>query len=85
LSTIVPWHDPPAATPQKQEWEHKPQSSELAVERAFTFEDSVGSLLSRGIARGELRARHREPHVSRVELQQRNFGEPLDDVIVDLS
>lgn len=60
-----------------------PQSPELAGGAGFTFEDAVAAtyltaLLQEGYAAGvENRT------VSRVALQQRDFGEPLDDVIVD--
>jgi hypothetical protein len=60
-----------------------PQSPELAGGAGFTFENLVGanylvSLLSEAYAPGiENQA------VCRVSLQQRDFGEPLDDVIVD--
>jgi len=59
------------------------QSPELAGGAGFTFEDAVSAyflsaLLGEGYAPGvENRT------VCRVALQQRNFGEPLDDVIVD--
>jgi hypothetical protein len=59
------------------------QSSELAGGAGFTFEDAVSAtyltaLLQEGYAAGiENRT------VSRVALQQRDFGEPLDDVVVD--
>src|SRR6266851_1174452 len=63
--------------------ERKPQSSELAGGAGFTFEDTVGAfyltaLLGEGFAPG-LESRT----VCRVALQQRNVGEPLDDLIVD--
>ncbi|QOJ31434.1 MAG: hypothetical protein HRU81_04585 [Gammaproteobacteria bacterium] len=59
------------------------QSPELAGGAGFTFEGSVGalylaSLLAEGFAPGiDNRA------VCRVAFQQRDFGEPLDDIIVD--
>jgi hypothetical protein len=59
------------------------QSPELAGGAGFTFEDAVAgsyltALLQQGYAPGvESRV------VPRVALQQRNFGEPLDDIIVD--
>ncbi|MEQ1492646.1 MAG: hypothetical protein ABL932_19050, partial [Terricaulis sp.] len=59
------------------------QSPELAGGAGFTFEDAISAfflsaLLGEGYAPGvENRT------VCRVALQQRNFGEPLDDVIVD--
>lgn len=59
------------------------QASELAGGTGFTFEDLVAAsyvtaLLQEGFAPGvENRI------VSRVALQQRDFGEPLDDVIID--
>lgn len=61
----------------------KPQSPELAGGAGFTFESAVGAyylaaLLGEGYGAG---VSHRT--VSRVAFQQRNFGEPLDDVIVD--
>jgi len=71
-----------AMAPKKKK-EHRPQSSELAAGAGFTFEDAVGAfyltaLLGEGYAPGvESRT------VCRVTLQQRTFGEPLDDVIVD--
>ena len=60
-----------------------PQSPELAGGAGFTFEDAVAgsylsALLQQGYAPGvESRV------VTRVALQQRDFGEPLDDIIVD--
>ncbi len=68
---------------QKNKKVHALQSPELAGGAGFTFEDAVGAfyltaLLEEGYAPGiESRI------VCRVTLQQRNFGEPLDDVIVD--
>ena len=65
---------------QKKKEHHRPQSSELAGGADFTFEDAVGAfyltaLLGEGYAPGvESRM------VCRVTLQQRSFGEPLDDV-----
>jgi len=59
------------------------QSPELAGGAGFTFEDAVAgtyltALLQQGYAPGvESRV------VTRVALQQRDFGEPLDDIIVD--
>ena len=60
-----------------------PQSPELAGGAGFTFEGAVAALyltqlLSEGYAPG-IDGRT----VCRVALQQRDFGEPLDDVIVD--
>lgn len=61
------------------------QSPELAGGAGFTFEGSVGalylaSLLAEGFAPGiDNRA------VCHVAFQQRDFGEPLDDIIVDFS
>lgn len=61
----------------------RPHSPELAGGAGFTFEDAVGayylsSMLDEGYAAGiESRV------VSRVAFQQRNFKQPLDDVIVD--
>jgi hypothetical protein len=60
-----------------------PQSPELAGGTGFTFEDRVAAtylaaLLQEGFAPGVV-----DRTVCRVSLQQRNFGEPLDDVIVD--
>ena len=61
-----------------------PQSPELAGGAGFTFEDLVAAtylaaLLQQGYVPGvESRL------VTRVALQQRDFGEPLDDIIVDL-
>lgn len=68
---------------EKKEPAQKAQSPELAAGAGFTFEDAVGAyflsaLLDEGYAAGiENRV------VSRVALQQRNFKQPLDDVIVD--
>ena len=62
---------------------HKAQSPELAGGAGFTFEDAVGAyflvaLLDEGFAAGmDNRV------VTRVACQQRNFKQPLDDVIVD--
>lgn len=60
-----------------------PQSPELAGGAGFTFEDRVAAtylaaLLGEGFAPGIADLR-----VSRVAQQQRDFGEPLDDVVVD--
>ena len=60
-----------------------PQSPELAGGEGFTFEGAVAALyltqlLSEGYAPGI-----DDRTVCRVALQQRDFGEPLDDVIVD--
>jgi hypothetical protein len=62
-----------------------PQSPELAGGAGFTFEDAVAAsyltaLLDEGYAPGITNRT-----VSRVALQQRNFGEPLDDVIIDFT
>jgi hypothetical protein len=63
--------------------EAMPQSPELAGGAGFTFEDLVAAsylaaLLQQGYAPGvENRL------VTRVALQQRTFGEPLDDIVVD--
>jgi len=59
------------------------QSPELAGGAGFTFEDAVSAeyliaLLGEGYAPGT-----GNRIVSRVALQQRDFGEPLDDIIVD--
>lgn len=61
----------------------KAQSPELAAGAGFTFEAAVGgyyltALLSEGYAPGI-----GNRIVCRLAFQQRNFGEPLDDVIVD--
>lgn len=60
-----------------------PQSPELAGGAGFKFEDEVSgaylaSLLTRTAAPGT-----GDRVVTRVALQQRDFGEPLDDLIVD--
>lgn len=60
-----------------------PQAPELAGGSGFTFEDRVSAtylaaLLQQGFAPGIA-----DRTVCRVALQQRDFGEPLDDVIVD--
>lgn len=60
-----------------------PQSPELAGGAGFTFEGAVAALyladlLAEGYAPGI-----DDRTVCRVALQQRDFGEPLDDVIVD--
>lgn len=60
-----------------------PQAPELAGGAGFTFEDRVSAtylvaLLRQGFAPGIA-----DRTVCRVALQQRDFGEPLDDVIVD--
>ena len=60
-----------------------PQAPELAGGAGFTFEDKVSAtylaaLLQQGFAPGIA-----DRTVCRVALQQRDFGEPLDDVIVD--
>lgn len=59
------------------------QSPELAGGAGFTFEDAVSAeylitLLGEGYAPGT-----GDRIVSRVALQQRDFDEPLDDIIVD--
>ncbi|WP_066921448.1 hypothetical protein [Steroidobacter denitrificans] len=59
------------------------QSSELAGGAGFTFEGGVGGFYLAALL-GEAYAPGMEGRtVSRVAFQQRNFGEPLDDVIVD--
>ncbi|MEP3857051.1 MAG: hypothetical protein ABJM39_08430 [Porticoccus sp.] len=65
--------------------EQKAQSPKLAGGADFTFENYVGAyylaaLLNEGYATGV-----KDHYVSRVAFQQRNFGEPLDDVIVDFA
>lgn len=60
-----------------------PQSPELAGGEGFTFEGDVAAfyltaLLAEDSARGI-----DDRTVGRVSVQQRDFGEPLDDVIVD--
>lgn len=60
-----------------------PQSPEVTGSAGFTYEGKVGAfylscLLAEAYARGIKDAR-----VSCVFFQQRAFGEPLDDVIVD--
>lgn len=60
-----------------------PQSSELAGGAGHTFEDMVAgrylaSMLAQTVAPGI-----DDRTVTRVALQQRDFGEPLDDLIVD--
>jgi hypothetical protein len=60
-----------------------PQSPELAGGEGFTFEGAVGALylthlLAEGYAPGI-----EDRTVCRVAFQQRDFGEPLDDVIID--
>lgn len=63
--------------------EVKPQSAELAGGAGFTFEDAVGALYLAALL-GETHAPGvLNRTVSQVAFQQRNFGEPLDDVIVD--
>lgn len=67
----------------KKKTPRRPQSSELAGGAGFTFEDKVGAfyltaLLGEAVAPGISNR-----VVSRVAFQQREFGEPLDDVIVD--
>jgi hypothetical protein len=61
----------------------EPQSPELAGGAGFTFEGAVGgyylaALLGEAYAPGIANRT-----VCRVAFQQRSFGEPLDDVIVD--
>ena len=59
------------------------QSPELAGGAGFTFEGGVGGFYLAALL-GEAYAPGMESStVSRVAFQQRNFGEPLDDVIVD--
>src|SRR5260370_27044030 len=68
---------------EKKEPAQRAQSPELAAGAGFTFEDAVAAyflsaLLEEGYAAGiENRV------VSRVAFQQRNFKQPLDDIIVD--
>jgi hypothetical protein len=62
---------------------HPKQSAELAGGAGFTFADAVATvfltaLLDEGHAPGVTDA-----HVTRVALEQRNFDEPLDDLVVD--
>jgi hypothetical protein len=62
---------------------HLPQAPELAGGAGFTFEDRVSAtylaaLLQQGFAPGIANRT-----VCRVALQQRDAGEPLDDVVVD--
>jgi len=62
---------------------HRPQSPELSGGAGFTFEDAVGAFYLTALL-GESYAPGVESRtVYRVNFQQRNFGEPLDDVIVD--
>lgn len=61
----------------------KAQSPELAGGAGFTFEDAVGAyflaaLLDEGYAAGS-----EDRVVARVAFQQRNFKQPLDDIVVD--
>lgn len=63
--------------------ETMPQSSKLASGSGFTFEDQVSgeylsALLAEAFAPGT-----EDRIVVKVALQQRDFGEPLDDLIVD--
>lgn len=68
---------------QKTEERLKAQSPELAGGAGFTFEGCVGGFYLAALL-GEAYAPGMEGRiVSRVAFQQRNFGEPLDDVIVD--
>ncbi len=68
---------------QKTQERPKTQSPELAGGAGFTFEGGVGGFYLVALL-GEAYAPGMEGRtVSRVALQQRNFGEPLDDVIVD--
>ena len=62
---------------------HPKQSAELAGGAGFTFADAVATvfltaLLDEGHVPGVTDAQ-----VTRVALEQRNFGEPLDDLVVD--
>jgi hypothetical protein len=62
---------------------HHKQSAELAGGAGFTFADAVATvflvaLLDEGHAAGIPDAQ-----VTRVALEQRNFGKPLDDLVVD--
>lgn len=68
---------------KRKKQKKKPQPSELAGGAGFTFEDAVGAfylvaLLGEAYAPG---IENRTVHA--VTLQQRSFGQPLDDVIVD--
>ena len=56
------------------------QSPELAGGAGFTFEDNVAAsyLLAQGDAPGI-----KDRIVTRVSLQQKSFGKPLDDISVD--
>lgn len=66
-----------------QEGQSKPQSPELAGGAGFTFEGAVGAFYLTALL-GEAYAPGIDGRVVvRVAFQQRSFGEPLDDVIVD--
>ena len=60
-----------------------PQSSELAGGAGFTFEDLVAANYLAALLQQRYSPGVENRLVTRVALQQRDFGEPLDDIVVD--
>lgn len=60
-----------------------PQSPELAGGEGFTFEGDAASLYLAALLKEAYAPGIEDRIVVRVSVQQRDFGEPLDDVIVD--
>ena len=59
------------------------QSPELAGGAGFTFENSVAASYLAALLQQGFAPDIQDSTVCRVALQQRDFGEPLDDVIID--
>ena len=60
-----------------------PQSSELAGGEGFTYEGDAAAFYLSSLLAEDYAPGIGERVVHRVAVQQRDFGEPLDDVIVD--
>ncbi|WP_411847442.1 hypothetical protein AAFN60_09015 [Roseibacillus persicicus] len=61
------------------------QSPELAGGEGFTFEGAVAAFYLRALFADEYAPGISDRRVVGVSVQQRDFGEPLDDVVVDFS
>ncbi|WP_200901967.1 hypothetical protein [Microvirga vignae] len=61
-----------------------PQSPELAGGEGFTFEGDAAAFYLAALLAEDYAPGIDDRTVVRVAVQQRDFGEPLDDVIVDL-
>ena len=59
------------------------QSSELAAGEGFTFEGAVAAYYLAALIGEKFAPGIEDSRVVKVSLQQRDFGEPLDDIIVD--